>query len=387
MKKTLLLLLSLCLAHLLHAEDGYNLWLRYKRVDNNNLLVSYRKTITAVQVAGQSPTMDAVRKELELGLNGLLDTHIPTKNTPTGNTLIAGTYQALSALKPEDKPAGPEGFLIISKVIDGKHYTIVTANTETGVLYGAFHLLRLIQTQQPIENLHIISAPRVKLRLLNHWDNLNRYVERGYAGISIWNWHTLPDYIDDRYTDYARANASIGINGAVLNNVNANATVLTEPYLQKVAALANVLRPYGIKVYLSARFSAPMEIGHLKTADPLNDTVRQWWLAKAKEIYKAIPDFGGFLVKANSEGQPGPQSYGRNHADGANMLADAVSPFGGIIIWRAFVYDPQATDRFKQAYDEFTPLDGKFRRNVLVQVKNGQGNHSLPCSALCHKHR
>ncbi|SDF52976.1 alpha-glucuronidase family glycosyl hydrolase [Chitinophaga filiformis] len=368
MRKTLLLLLSLCLAHLSHAEDGYNLWLRYKRIDDNKLLTSYRKTITAIQVVGQSPTMDAIKKELILGLNGLLDTHIAT--TPTNNTLIAGIHSALK-LNLEEKPDGPEGFLIISKVSAGKHYTIITANTETGVLYGTFHLLRLIQTHQPIENLHINSSPRVKLRLLNHWDNLNRYVERGYAGISIWNWHTLPDYIDDRYTDYARANASIGINGTVLNNVNANATILTEPYLQKVAALARVLRPYGIKVYLSARFSAPIEIGHLKTADPLNDTVRQWWQAKAKEIYQLIPDFGGFLIKANSEGQPGPQSYGRNHTDGANMLADAVAPFGGIIIWRAFVYAPQAKDRFKQAYDEFTPLDGKFRNNVLVQVKNG----------------
>lgn len=358
------------------AEDGYDLWLRYKRIDNNAVRLSYRKTITAIHVAGQSPTIDAVKKELSLGLNGLLQTSIPfATGKPAANTLIAGTRSALTTLKllPGDvgELPGPEGFLITSKTIDGKHYTIITADTETGVLYGAFHLLRLMQTLQPIENLHIVSAPRVKLRLLNHWDNLNRYVERGYAGISIWNWHTLPEYIDDRYIDYARANASIGINGTVLNNVNANATVLTAPYLRKVAALANVLRPYGIKVYLSARFSAPIEIGHLKTADPLNDTVRQWWQSKAKEIYTLIPDFGGFLVKANSEGQPGPQSYGRNHADGANMMAEAVAPHGGIVIWRAFVYDPQANDRFKQAYDEFTPLDGKFHKNVLVQVKNG----------------
>lgn len=362
--------------HASNAEDGYDLWLRYKRIDNNTLLSSYRKTITSIRVEGNSPTMDAVKKELEQGVNGLLQTNIPlTNSTPSTGTLIAGTRSSLAALKLFSADAGelsgPESFLITSTTIDGKHCTVITANTDIGVLYGAFHLLRLIQTQQPLENLHIASSPRVKLRLLNHWDNLNRYVERGYAGISIWNWHTLPEYIDDRYIDYARANASVGINGTVLNNVNANATILTEPYLKKVTALANVLRPYGIKVYLSARFSAPMEIGHLKTADPLNDTVRQWWQSKAKEIYTLIPDFGGFLVKANSEGQPGPQSYGRNHADGANMMADAVAPFGGIVIWRAFVYDPQANDRFKQAYDEFTPLDGKFRKNVLVQVKNG----------------
>jgi alpha-glucuronidase len=207
--------------------------------------------------------------------------------------------------------------------------------------------------------------------MLNHWDNLNRTVERGYAGFSIWNWHILPDYIDKRYIDYARANASIGINAVSLTNVNANATILTKQYLEKVKALADLFRPYGIKVFLTARFSAPIEIGGLKSADPLSDSVQQWWNNKAKEIYSLIPDFGGFLVKANSEGQPGPQDYKRDHADGANMLADAVVPFGGIIMWRAFVYNPESNDRFKQAYEEFKALDGKFRKNVLVQVKNG----------------
>ena len=221
---------------------------------------------------------------------------------------------------------------------------------------------------------------------------MNRTVERGYAGASIWNWHLLPGYIDKRYIDYARANASIGINGTVLTNVNANAMVLTKPYLEKVAALANVFRPYGIKVYLTARFSAPIEIGGLKTADPLDADVQNWWKQKCDEIYSYIPDFGGFVVKANSEGQPGPQNYGRTHADGANMFADALAPHHGIVMWRAFVYDARvqkstenfgegkadpnapsiaSSDRAKQAYDEFKPLDGKFRKNVLVQVKNG----------------
>ena len=262
---------------------------------------------------------------------------------------------------------GNEGFII--KTRPGK--TIITANTDIGVMYGVFHFLRLMQTQQSLLNLNIISAPKIKLRILNHWDNLNRTVERGYAGFSIWDWHKLPDFIDKRYIDYARANASIGINSTVLTNVNANAVVLTKPYLEKVKALADLFRPYGIKVYLTARFSAPIEIGKLKTADPLNDTVQQWWKQKVKEIYELIPDFGGFLVKANSEGQPGPQDYNRTHADGANMLADAVAPFNGIIMWRAFVYSSTSNDRFKQAYEEFKPLDGKFRKNVLVQVKNG----------------
>src|SRR4029079_17273076 len=192
------------------------------------------------------------------------------------------------------------------------------------------------------------------------------HVVRGYAGASIWDWWKLPDYVDPRYTDYARANASIGINGAVLNNVNANATILTHDYLLKVAAIAGALRPYGMRVYLSARFSAPLEIGGLKTADPLDATVRAWWRGKTDEIYRLIPDFGGFVVKANSEGQPGPQDYHRTHADGDNMLAAALRPYGGVVLWRAFVYSSSGEDRAKQAYDEFRPLDGKFASNVIL---------------------
>jgi alpha-glucuronidase len=235
-----------------------------------------------------------------------------------------------------------------------------------------FHFLKLLQTHQTITKLAVKSSPKLTHRILNHWDNLDRTVERGYAGFSLWEWHKLPDYLDSRYTDYARANASIGINGTVLTNVNANALILTPAYLEKVKALANVFRPYGIKVYLTARFSAPVEMGGLKTADPLDIQVKAWWKTKVDEIYTYIPDFGGFLVKANSEGQPGPQNYGRNHADGANMLAEAVAPHRGIVMWRAFVYDDKVPDdRAKQANNEFTPLDGKFKENVFVQVKNG----------------
>jgi alpha-glucuronidase len=212
----------------------------------------------------------------------------------------------------------------------------------------------------------------VRLRVLDHWDNLDGYVERGYAGRSLWEWQTLPEWRDPRYTDYARANASLGINGTVLNNVNANAQSLAPQYLAKAAALANVFRPYGIRVYLSARFSAPIELGGLKTADPLDPGVQRWWRDKADEIYQRIPDFGGFLVKANSEGQPGPQDYGRSHADGANLLADALAPHGGVVMWRAFVYAHDVpADRATQAYTEFAGLDGAFRPNVVLQVKNG----------------
>ncbi len=257
--------------------------------------------------------------------------------------VIAGTPSSplLSTIRFEGalQNIGEEGFIIRTMIVNGKNATVIAANKDAGVLYGVFHFLRMLQNQQDIKKLKIESVPKIKLRVLNHWDNLDRSVERGYAGSSLWDWHKLPDYVDPRYTDYARANASIGINGSVVTNVNANALILTPAYLKKVAALANVFRPYGIKIYLTARFSAPMELGGLKTADPLNPQVKQWWKDRAKEIYQLIPDFGGFVVKANSEGQPGPQNYKRSHADGANMLAEAVQSFGGVVIWRAFVYD------------------------------------------------
>jgi alpha-glucuronidase len=358
------------------SDDGYELWLRYKQVSDAKLLAQYRGSFATINAYGDSPTLLAAKEELITGLSGLLGKNIPGSASIQNGSVMIGTAPG-SMLKEGLIPVaqlndiGESGFIIRSVVYKGKKVTLITANDDIGVLYGSFHFLRLVQMNQPVTNLNIVSSPSSGLRLLNHWDNLDRHVERGYAGISLWNWHTLPDFKDPRYKDYARANASIGINGASLTNVNANAMVLTSPYLQKAAALADIFRPYGIKVYLTARFSAPIEIGGLKTADPLNDTVRQWWKDKAKEIYTLIPDFGGFLVKANSEGQPGPQNYGRDHADGANMLADAVAPYNGIVMWRAFVYNQQSNDRFKQAFEEFKPLDGKFRANVLVQVKNG----------------
>lgn len=364
-----------CIASL-RAEDGYRLWLRYNRITDAALLQSYRNSITGMYVPGASPVIRAARQELLTALPRLLDKKIPLLQQAQDASLVAGTPQQLgaatSAIPASSlRAAGNEGFCIFSTAAPVRRI-VIAANTDAGVLYGVFHLLRLLQTQQPIHQLSVVSVPRIRHRVLDHWDNLNRTVERGYAGFSIWDWHKLPDYIDPRYKDYARANASIGINGTVLNNVNANALSLSKEYLEKAAALADVFRPYGIKVYLSARFSAPMEAGGLKTADPLDPAVQQWWKDKVKEIYSYIPDFGGFLVKANSEGQPGPQNYGRTHADGANMLADALSPYKGIVMWRAFVYNAKADqDRFKQAYEEFKPLDGKFRENVAVQVKNG----------------
>ncbi|MEI6948860.1 alpha-glucuronidase family glycosyl hydrolase [Paraflavisolibacter sp. H34] len=377
MKRLFASLLFLLILSGARAEDGYRLWLRYDKITDTRLLQQYGSRITGLQVVGSSPTLAAAKEELLGGLQGLLGRTVPAQTTTASGSLLVGSAEGSARIKglvpaADLQKLGKEGFLLRTVTENGKKITLITGNTDIGVLYGAFHFLRLLQTGQPIDNLSLVSAPKTGLRLLNHWDNLNRHVERGYAGGSIWDWHRLPDYIDPRYKDYARANASIGINGTVLTNVNANALVLTEPYLQKVAALAAVFRPYGLKVYLTARFSAPVEIGGLKTADPLDPAVQQWWKDKTKEIYRIIPDFGGFLVKANSEGQPGPQNYGRNHADGANMMADALAPFGGVVMWRAFVYSSETPeDRFKQAYSEFKPLDGKFRENVLVQVKNG----------------
>ncbi|WP_315083472.1 alpha-glucuronidase [Bacteroides heparinolyticus] len=265
----------------------------------------------------------------------------------------------------KDKALAADGFRIVCS--EGK--VRVSSPTENGLLYGAYHLLRLQESGQAITS--TTENPAYTLRILNHWDNTDRTVERGYAGESLWDWEKLPHTLSESYKDYARANASIGINGTVLNNVNASPEILSAEYLSKVKTLADVFRPYGIRVYLSVNFASPMVLDSLPTADPLDKRVIRWWKKKAGEIYGLIPDFGGFLVKANSEGQPGPCDFGRTHADGANMLADALKPHKGIVMWRAFVYSPSDADRAKQAYLEFKPLDGNFRSNVIVQIKNG----------------
>ena len=375
-KKQLVFFFMLSFAHAAFADDGYRLWLRYDKISNQMLAEKYKKQIRQLYISGNSLIIEKAKFEFTVAIQGLLGKTPSFANTiVTDGTIIAGTIssnQLLRALNPKElKNAGDEAFYITTIQVNKKSCILICGNSDVGVLYGVFHFLRLLKTEQDITKLDILSSPKIKYRLLNHWDNLNRTVERGYAGASIWDWHKLPDYIDQRYIDYARANASIGINGTVLTNVNANATILTPQYLVKVAALANVFRPYGIKIFLTARFSAPIEIGGLKTADPLDTAVQNWWKQKVKEIYTFIPDFGGFLIKANSEGQPGPQDYHRTHADGANMFADALAHYHGIVMWRAFVYSQQSTDRFKQAYEEFTPLDGQFKSNVILQVKNG----------------
>jgi alpha-glucuronidase len=358
-------------------DPGYELWLRYRPVADAARLGEYRTAITRLVVEGTSPTAVAARTELTTGLDGLLGTSLPVGGAVGGGTVLAGTPSsspliARLPLAAELGRLGAEGYLIRSVVSDGRRMIVIAANRDIGVLYGAFGLLRHLQTYRPLAGLAIESAPKLELRMLDHWDNPDGSIERGYAGRSLWKWSQLPDTLDPRYVDYARADASIGVNAVSLTNVNANTIFLTHEYLVKAAALASVFRPYGIRVFLTARFSSPVELGRLSTADPLDSAVQAWWKQKADEVYALIPDFGGFLMKANSEGQPGPKDYGRSHAQGANLIADALASHGGIVIWRAFVYSSApAIDRVKQAYDEFTPLDGQFRPNVFVQVKNG----------------
>jgi alpha-glucuronidase len=320
----------------MQAENGHSLWLRGKSTGTVNIICSK-----------SSATLSIAKQELKRAWQGK-------------------SYATLILTVRSDSQIHGDGFMLSQ----GK----IQANTDLGILYGAFELLRRQQTGEPVKE--EVFNPSYERRLLDHWDNLNGTIERGYAGHSIF-WRKGKDSLvvtekdKNLWRQYARANASIGINGAVLDNVNASPLILTKAYLGRVQAIAKVLRPYGMKTYLSINFATPSLIGGLKTSDPLNPEVIKWWHDKVKEIYKMIPDFGGFLVKASSEGQPGPQDYGRTHADGANMLADALKPFGGIVMWRAFVYSASGEDRAKQAYREFMPLDGKFRDNVIIQVKNG----------------
>ena len=326
MKKILLSLLTVLFVLPMSAEDGHALWLRYQPVNK-------AKVTTNVS----TPTAQLAKQELETYYQG---EHIALK---------------LDSSMPDD-----DGYRF-----DG---TTLSARRDAGLLYGAYALLR--------GDTKIESHPAFSLRLLNHWDNLDGSIERGYAGKSIfWKLENgqLSTFNSQLIKEYARANASIGINGTVLNNVNASPKMLTTPYLKEVQKIANILRPYNIRVYLSINFASPMALKDTKTADPLDPSVVKWWKNKTKEIYKLIPDFGGFLVKANSEGQPGPGDYHRTHADGANMLADALKPYKGIVMWRCFVYgaNHKGEDRVKQAVSEFKPLDGQFRDNVILQTKNG----------------
>ena len=355
-----------------HAEDGYDLWLRYRPVEQP-WLARYRASIREIVPPAAS---NAAVDELTRALAGLLGVapNIAKKPTRDGALVLGtpATSATIAALHLDLEGLGSDGYLLRSATLDGRRTTVIAANAEAGVIYGTFRFLRLLQMRQPIDRLALRSAPRIQHRVLDHWDNLDGTVERGYAGASLWDWQKLPDYLAPRYQGLR---ACLRLDRHQWHRPHQCQRRRARPDSAipgKVAALAGVFRPYALKVYLSARFTAPMEIGGLRSADPLDPAVRLWWQRKADEIYRFIPDFGGLLVKANSEGQSGPQDYGRSHAEGANVIAAALAPHGGIVMWRAFVYSDQASeDRAKQAYAEFVPLDGKFDRNVLLQVKNG----------------
>lgn len=366
MKKYLILLFTVLTSlHVSAQSDGSQLWLG-KQYANSCQVISQLPDDATAKIAKQELENNWHGKNVELKIDKSL-------NLGEGYNIYARPAQQGDNIQYE---------------------ATITASNPIGLLYGAYELIRLQNTdayntgsgnqQNFSKAIDKTEKPQVGLRILNHWDNLDGSIERGYAGKSIFKWEeiklgkngkggSISKSLHDRLITYARANASLGINGSVLNNVNASPKMMTAEYINKVKIIANILRPYGIRVYLSINFASPMALGYTKTADPLNKKVQQWWKKKAKEIYATIPDFGGFLVKANSEGQPGPGDYHRTHADGANMLADAVKPYGGIIMWRSFVYgaNHKGEDRVKQAVSEFKGMDGKFRDNVILQSKNG----------------
>ncbi|MDY5671591.1 MAG: alpha-glucuronidase [Prevotella sp.] len=366
MKKYLILLFTVLTSlHVSAKSDGSQLWLG-KQYANSCQVISQLPDDATAKIAKQELENNWRGKNVELKIDKAL-------NLGEGYNIYARPAQQGDNIQYE---------------------ATITASNPIGLLYGAYELIRLQNTdayntgsgnqQNFSKAIDETEKPQVGLRILNHWDNLDGSIERGYAGKSIFKWEeiklgkngkggSISKSLHDRLITYARANASLGINGSVLNNVNASPKMMTAEYINKVKVIANILRPYGIRVYLSINFASPMALGYTKTADPLDKKVQQWWKKKAKEIYATIPDFGGFLVKANSEGQPGPGDYHRTHADGANMLADAVKPYGGIIMWRSFVYgaNHKGEDRVKQAVSEFKGMDGKFRDNVILQSKNG----------------
>jgi alpha-glucuronidase len=333
----MMLVLLFCLPRVGLADDGSNLWLRWV------------KTTTPARVTANhdSDTMKIAVEEVQAYWTG-------------------GSVDLNIVEDRED--IGPEGFVITGVP---RERVTVESRTDAGILYGVYHLIRLCAIQELPSTLSVTENPKYERRLQNHWDSLDGAVTRGYAGHSIWKWDELPGKVSPRYSAYGRACASVGLNGACLTNVNAQPKVLQTAMLQKVKVVADVLRPYKVRVYLAINFASPARIGGLSTSDPLNANVRKWWSDKATEIYNLIPDFGGFLVKASSEGEAGPGDYGRTHVDGANCLAEALAPHGGVVLWRAFVYSSRDNDRAKQAYQEFMPYDGKFASNVVIQVKNG----------------
>ena len=359
-------------------KDGYKLWMAYDAL-NTDKAQHYVKLISSVAVAESDPVGMSAAQELETALPKLLSTDISVSLDPESfrdeeGHLIAGTFETIGKRMPGLKNRlgeatnHAEGYYIF-RTENGA--VCIASPSSKGMLYGAFAFLRILQAEALWDGEPVLSEPKLTYRMLNHWDNLDGSIERGYAGRTLWKWAELPEYVDPRYTDYARACASVGINATVLNNVNTQHKILSREYLEKAAVIAGVLRKWGIKTFLSVNFASPIVLGKLKSADPKNKKVIAWWKEKTDEVYSLIPDFGGYLMKADSEGQPGPYDYGRTHADGANMFGQVLEPHGGLIIWRAFVYGFGEKDRAKKPYNDFKPIDGTFLPDVAIQVKNG----------------
>ncbi|TES52796.1 alpha-glucuronidase family glycosyl hydrolase [Halalkalibacterium halodurans] len=359
-------------------ETGYETWLRYEEITDSALHTQYRAYFQTIEIKGNSPIIESAKEELTHGLRSLLGV-TPNYLSATGEqaSCLIGTIADVAEVSQAIKERlREEGYAIYSE----KGRLVLVGKTETGVLYGTFHLLRLLQMRNHLHDLRIVENPRNQLRMINEWDNMDGSIERGYAGGSIFFEHNKVTNNLQRIRDYARILSSIGINAIAFNNVNVHeeeTKLITRKFLPDVAKVANIFRQYGIKTFLSINYASPIQLGKLETADPLDEKVRAWWKETVADIYRYIPDFGGFLVKADSEHRPGPFTYGRNHAEGANMLAEALAPFGGIVLWRCFVYNclqdwrDRKTDRARAAYDHFKPLDGLFHDNVVLQIKNG----------------
>ncbi|MFC5467049.1 alpha-glucuronidase family glycosyl hydrolase [Lederbergia graminis] len=364
-------------------KEAYNCWLQYRKVDNDKLFQLYFKSVAAVS---NSLIIQSVIQELELAFHSMYGKGPDiSQQIHEQTTLILATYQDIKladyGLNGDIfQEINDEGYVIKSSKNGDKEAILLIGKTDKGVLYATHHLLRLIQTGETLKELNILESPRNKIRMINQWDNMNGSIERGYAGKSIFYENNKITSNMERIKDYARLLSSVGVNAISINNVNVwkvETNLITNVLLPDVAKIADILRAYGIKTFLSINFASPIEIGDLTTADPLDNDVKQWWKQKVEEIYRYIPDFGGFVVKADSEHRPGPFSYNRNHADGANLLGEALQPFNGIVIWRCFVYNcmqdwrDRSTDRARAAYDHFKPLDGHFLDNVILQIKNG----------------
>jgi alpha-glucuronidase len=362
-------------------KESYSAWLQYKKIESQAWSEEYTQWCGGFTVLGESVVIESAKRELILGISSMLGIQPSISSEPQQSGLVLADRDSIGNLVDVDFNQLNDDGYVIKTVTFGQRTTIfLVGKKDKGVLYGTFHLLRLMQNRENLQQLDIVENPKDQLRMLNQWDNMDGSIERGYAGNSIfYKNHQFSDELN-RIEDYARLLASVGINGIAINNVNvhqAESHLITSSLLPKVADVAGIFRAYGITTFLSVNYASTIQIGNLPTADPLGSEVREWWKDKAVEIYSYIPDFGGFLVKADSEHRPGPFTYGRNHADGANMLAEALQPFNGIVLWRCFVYNclqdwrDRSTDRARAAYDHFKPLDGQFHSNVILQIKNG----------------